>query len=205
MSSSFAIGFSVQSLNALIVSFGPAMSLAAPNLERSEITSKLSQPNCPTVSDSNSTESTLQAPGPSPETVIEQKPRLISVENIDDYPNYGDYVQTLAKEKYPSLGLVLDFLKSSGESSCSMRMQSCVLCRYFGLHITALFKDGTYTELCVLDRHTHQPSDSYLNQVLHDMIELGHKSQSEDLLRFVILVEDIKPQGMKVSPPSICL
>ena len=86
-----------------------------------------------------------------------------------------------------------------------MRMQSCVLCRYFGLHITALFKDGTYTELCVLDRHTHQHSDSYLNQVLLDMMELGHKSQSEDLLRFVILVEDIKPQGMKVSPPSICL
>ena len=109
VSSSFAIGFSVQSLNALIVSFGPAMSLAAHNLETSELTSKLSQPNCPTVSDSNSTESTLQAPGPSPETVIEQKPRLISVENIDDYPNYGDYVQTLAKEKYPSLPSSLIF------------------------------------------------------------------------------------------------
>jgi hypothetical protein len=181
------------------------MSLAAPKLATSEPTPELSQPNYSTVSDSNSTDTTLQAPGPSPEPVIEQKPRLISVENIDDYPNYENYVQTLAKEKYPSLGLVLDFLKSSSENSCSIRMQSCVLCRYFGLHITALFKDGTHTALCVLDRHTHQPSDSCLNQMLHDMIELGQKSQSKELLRFVILVEDIKPEGMKVSPPPICL
>jgi hypothetical protein len=152
------------------------MSLAAPKLATSEPTPELSQPNYSTVSDSNSTD-----------------------------PNYENYVQTLAKEKYPSLGLVLDFLKSSSENSCSIRMQSCVLCRYFGLHITALFKDGTHTALCVLDRHTHQPSDSCLNQMLHDMIELGQKSQSKELLRFVILVEDIKPEGMKVSPPSICL
>lgn len=181
------------------------MSLAAPTSATSELASELSQPNSNSISDSNSTDTTIQGTGHSPGAVIDKKPCFISVDNIDDYPNYENYVQTLAKVKYPSLGLVLDFLQSSGESSCSLRVDSCVLCCYFGLHITALFKDGTYTELCVLDRHTHQPSDVCLNKMINDVTELGKNSQSKGLLRFVILVEDIKPRGMKVSSRSICL
>lgn len=68
------------------------MSLAAPTSATSELASELSQPNSNSISDSNSIDTTIQGTGHSPEAVIDKKPCFISVDNIDDYPNYENYV-----------------------------------------------------------------------------------------------------------------
>jgi hypothetical protein len=152
--------------------------------------------------DSSSTAATSQ-PSISSNNPVQNTSRPFTVEDVNDAPDYEEYVRSLAEQKYPSLNLVLEFLKSTSEHGsgelCSKTEDSCILCHYFRLNVTTLFTDDTYEELCVFDKHTEQPSGVLINQMLHGMIDIAQSSQPKQPQRLIILVEDIRPQGMKVS------
>jgi hypothetical protein len=161
-----------------------------------------------TASNNNgsSTAATSQ-PSISSSSPVQNTSRSFTLEDINDSPDYEEYVRSLAEQKYPSLNLVLEFLKSTSEHGsgafCSKTEDSCILCHYFRLNVTTLFTDDTYGEMCVFDKHTEQPSGVLIDQMLRGMIDIARGSQPKQPQRLIILVEDIRPRGMKVSFPNL--
>jgi hypothetical protein len=155
----------------------------------------------------NSQESQLSISSNNPVQIEGHASRPFTVDDINEAPDYEVYVRTLAEQKYPSLNLVLEFLKSTSEHGsrelCSKTEDSCILCHYFRLNVTTVFADGTYGELCAFDKHTEEPSRLLVNQMLHGVIEFAQSSQPKQPQRLIILVEDIRPRGMKVSFPNL--
>jgi hypothetical protein len=62
-----------------------------------------------------------------------------------------------------------------------------------------IFADNTCEEFCTFDVHSEDPPGRLIDDRLRTMTELGQNSQPTNLQRFVVLVEDLKPRGMKVS------
>ena len=156
------------------------------------------------TSDGTNTDATVQATESPSEPIAEDKPNHTVQVNLNAYPSYRAYVQILAQTRYPALKIVLEFLDSdqndgSEKQPCSKTDRQCILCCYFHLSLVALFADNTHTECCTFERHSGEPSEKLLEGMLQSMTELAQDSQPKKLQRFIIIVQDIKPRGMKVS------
>jgi hypothetical protein len=179
------------------------MSLAPPtDIHNSSSSSSRFSSSFPTRSD-NAT--AVSSPDSSGDPIIEVKHDGLTVQNLDQYPSYTNYVQALAEHKYPSLQVVLEFLNSLNQGDIrkpahhSEQSDGCILCCYFRLSVLALFADNTHTQLCSFEQHSDAPPDKLVEGMLRVVIETGQKSTTNKLQRLILLVEDIKPQGMKVS------
>ncbi|KAI1099430.1 hypothetical protein F4804DRAFT_84630 [Jackrogersella minutella] len=113
---------------------------------------------------------------------------------------YTKYLRKLTSVEFPTLQVVLDFLDRPRKPTSCEGEPACARCHYFRASLLGCFP-GPSTQPCKKlwsseEHHTMPPNNS-VEDLLGVMVQLGSTAQKSKPERLILLVEDLKPCGLK--------